>query len=105
MQIEKLIDAAVDLRIATLKAEEQGIVGMSRSYEMKDNTLCSEEYFQIYNEKDYANILKDKEYTVERFIDDDYKYQYKAKLCGLIFICITNELLFEGDENKILEDK
>jgi hypothetical protein len=110
MQIEKLIDAAVDLRDAVLKANkeiknaklkarEQGIIGITD--EGKTN-----EQFQIYDEKDFKEMIRTREYKIEEFNYPPHKYQYIVKVCGLNFIHITTELLNDGDENKIeSEDK
>ena len=94
--LNKLIDVAVDLRVATLKAGEQNIINIS-------GIGTEREAFQFYGEENFAEIIKDKEYSVEKFTSD--KYKYTSIISGLKFFCITNELLFEGDENKIAEDK
>jgi hypothetical protein len=94
MQIEKLIDAAIDYRIAKLKAREQGIIGV---------TDCggSREEFQIYDEDDFREMIKTRKYLIVR--NKDY-YEYKTKVAGLNFICLSNKLLFEGDEERLVED-
>lgn len=97
MQREKLIDRAVDLRIATLRAEAEGICGIV-------DCGGNREEFLYYNEEDFARLIKDREYTVQKF-PYDYKYQYTGIISGLTFICLSNELLFEGDEEKLKEDK
>lgn len=92
MQIEKLIDIAVDFRLAALKAKELGIINISYLGH-------EEEAFQYYGEEEFASMIKDKKYTVEKFDRDSYKYS--CIICGLTFFCITDKLLFENDENKI----
>jgi hypothetical protein len=96
MQTEKLIDRAVDLRIATLRAEEQGICGIV-------DCGGNREEFLYYNEEDFARLIKGRDYTVRKH-SHSYKYQYKCKLCGLTFTCLTNKLLFDGDEIKLEEE-
>lgn len=94
MQIEKLVDAAIDYRIAKLKAREQGIIGV---------TDCggSREEFQIYDEDDFREMIKTRKYLIVR--NKDY-YEYKTKVAGLNFVCLSNKFLFEGDEKRLVED-
>ncbi len=94
MQIEKLVDAAIDYRIAKLKAREQGIIGV---------TDCggSREEFQIFDEDDFREMIKTRKYLIVR--NKDY-YEYKTKVAGLNFVCLSNKLLFEGDEERLVED-
>ena len=94
MQIEKLIDAAIDYRIAKLKAREQGIIGV---------TDCggSREEFQIYDADDFREMIKTREYTI---VHSKNYYEYKTKVAGLNFICLSNKLLFEGDEERLVEN-
>jgi hypothetical protein len=99
MQIEKLVDAAIDYRIAKLKAREQGIIGI---------TDCGgkREEFQIYDKDDFQEILKTREYTIiKRDGDDDYRYEYKTKVAGLNFICLTPYLFKEEDKKYITEEE
>lgn len=96
MNIEELVDAAVDLRIANLKAREQGILSVY-------DAGTKEERFHFYKEEDFMNIIKDREYAIKNH-DAKFKYKYISIINGLMFFCITNELLFEGDENKIEEE-
>lgn len=96
MQIEKLVDAAIDLRIATMRAEEQGICGIVDCGGKKEE-------FIYFDKEDFAKLIKGRDYTVRKY-PHSYKYQYKSKLCGLTFTCFTNKLLFDGDEEKIEEE-
>ena len=96
MQTEKLIDRAVDLRIATMRAEEQGVCGIVDCGGKKEE-------FIYYDKEDFARLIKDRDYTVRKH-SHSYKYQYKSKLCGLTFTCLTNKLLFDGDEIKLEEE-
>lgn len=88
--LDKLIEAAIDLRIANLKARAQGIISVT-------NAGTEREAFQIFKEEDFIRLAKDSKYTVEKF-DSEYKYKYTSVISGLRFFCITNKLLFE--ENK-----
>jgi|SRR5665647_1138888 len=94
MNLEKRIDAAVDLKIATLRAKEQGITGYTQNTDNSDS-------FQIYNEKDFRQMLKTREYKIEIFNYPPYKYQYSTKVAGLNFIYKATEYLFTGDESKL----
>jgi hypothetical protein len=99
MQIEKLIDAAIDYRIAKLKAREQGIIGI---------TDCGgkREEFQIYDKDDFEEIIKTREYIIiKRDGDGDYRYEYKTKVAGLNFICLTPCLFKEEDKKYITEEE
>lgn len=93
MQIEKLLDAAIDYRIAKLKAREQGIIGV---------TDCggSREEFQIYNEDDFREMIKTREYTI---VHSKNYYEYKTKVAGLNFIFLTPHLFKEEDKEFIVE--
>jgi len=91
MDIEKMIDTAVDLKIATLRAKEQGII----SYTEMDNK------FQVYDEKNFRRMLKMKEYKIKRFDYPPYKYEYKVVVLGLNLIYIAIEYLFIGDADKL----
>lgn len=94
MQIEKLVDSAVDYRIAKLKAMEQGIIGV---------TDCggSREEFQIYDKDDFQEMLKTRPYTISR--NGEY-YEYKTKVAGLNFICLTPYLFKKEDMDYIVEE-
>ena len=95
MQIEKLVDSAVDYRIAKLKAREQGIIGV---------TDCggSREEFQIFDKDDFQEMIKTREYTIiKRDGDGDYRYEYKVKVAGLSFICLT-PILFKEEEREVI---
>lgn len=98
MQIEKVVDAAVDYRISKLKAREQGIIGV---------TDCggSREEFQIFDKDDFREMIKTREYTItKRDGDGDYRYEYKVKVAGLNFICLTPYLFKEEDREFIVEN-
>ena len=91
MQIKKLINAAEELKIATLRAKEQGIHGYERT----------EDCFNVFNDEKFKELAKDRKYTISH--KGDYRgfmYEYKVKIDGLEFKNITNKLLLEGDEDK-----
>lgn len=97
INLEKLVDVAVELRIATLKADEQGIICYSK-------TLSGEEYFTLWNNEQFAEITKEREYKIKRFGGKHFNYKYETYISGLKFICLTEKLLLDGDENKIEEE-
>ncbi len=97
MQIEKLVDVAIDYRVTKLRAREQGIIGV---------TDCggSREEFQIFDKDDFQEMIKTREYTIiKRDGDGDYRYEYKAKVAGLNFVCLTPFLFKEEDREFIVE--
>lgn len=91
VNIEKLVDAAVELRIATLRADEQAIIGY----------MHNSEEFQVFGEDKIAELFKDREYTVEDLKSKTHPYRYKCVITGLKFIALSNKLLFEGDDDKL----
>lgn len=95
MQIEKLVDAAIDYRVAKLRAREQGIIGVT------DCGGKSEE-FQIHDKDDFQEIIKTRKCTViER--DSEYRYEYKVEVAGLSFIYLTPFLFKEEDREFIVK--
>lgn len=95
MQIKKFINAAEELKLATLRAKEQGISGYREG----------EDIFNVFNDENFKKIAKDREYKIRRRFNQAYIYEYTVAVDGLVFTNITNKLLFDGDENKIAEDK
>lgn len=95
MQIEKLVNVAIDFRLAELKARELGIIDISA-------IGTEREAFHYFGEKDFKKMIEGKKYTVEKF--DIKQYKYTCVISGLTFFCITDDLLFEGDEKKIEEE-
>ena len=93
MQIEKLVDAAVDYRVAKLRAREQGIIGV---------TDCggSREEFQVRDTDDFREMIKTREYTITKR-DGDYRFEYKTEVAGLSFICLT-PFLFDAEDRKYI---
>lgn len=91
--IEKLIDAAIDYRVSKLKAREQGIIGV---------TDCggNREEFQIFDKNVFQEMIKTREYEISR--NGEY-YEYKTKVAGLTFICLTLFLFKEEDRKYIPE--
>ncbi len=94
MQIEKLINVASEVRIATLKLKEQGIYSYNDAF---DTFHIPEDMF--------LSILGDKKYKVTLRNCTEYPHRYAVTITGLTFYCITNKLLFEGDEKKIKESE
>jgi hypothetical protein len=93
--IEKLVETAVDYRQAALRARNLGIINIS--YLGYKN-----EAFQIYGVEDFAKLIEGKKYTVAEF--NYTRLKYTCVISNLTFFCITDKLLFEGDENKIEEE-
>jgi hypothetical protein len=91
--LNKLVDVAIEYRIAKLKAEEQGIIGV---------TDCGgkRESFQVYNKDDFKEMIKTRPYTISR--NGEY-YEYKTKVAGLNFICLTL-LLFKKEDRKYIPE-
>lgn len=88
---EKLVDAAVDLRISSLKAREQKIIGV---------TDCGgeREKFQIYDKDHFQEMIKTRKYSICR--NSEY-YEYSTQVAGLTFICLT-PFLFDFDDRKYI---
>lgn len=101
MNIDNLVNAAVDLRIATLRAREQGIINYTEEIKNLD-----EERFNIYSEKDFREMIATRPYKIVELGRHmlPYKYRYKVKVSGLNFTHITINLLFENDNEKIEEE-
>ena len=94
--IEKLIDTAIDYRVAKLRAKEQGIIGII-------DCGGKREEFQVHNKDDFKEMIKTREYEISR--NGEY-YKYKTKVAGLTFICLTPFLFKEEDRKFIVaEDK
>lgn len=97
MQTEKLVDAAIDLRDATLRAREQGIISYTGGQYAKEE-------FQIYDKDNFKEMIETREYRVTKR-DDEYRYQYNVKVAGLNFICITPFLFKEEDKEFIVTEE
>lgn len=97
MQIEKLVDAAIDYRVSKLKAREQGIIGV---------TDCGgkREEFQIYDKDDFEEIIETREFIVTKR-ESEYRYQYNVKVAGLNFMYLTPYLFREEDMDYIVEEE
>lgn len=93
MQIENLIDTAVDLRISTLRAKETKIIAYS---DWKDGFQVSSTTFQ--------EIKGNRDYEVFDRKDEEYKYLYTMKISGLLFFAVSPFLIYEGDEGKVQEE-
>lgn len=91
MQIEKLINIAEEFKIATLKAYEYGIKGYVKNLD--------EDIFLI-NKEGFKRLSVGRDYIVKVF-GSCYKYEYQIKSEGVIFYLLTDEFLFDDDENKL----
>ena len=90
---EKLVDAAIDYRVAKLKAREQGIIYIN-------DCGGDKEQFLISDTDDFRGMIKTREYTIiER--KGDFRYEYKIKVAGLSFICLT-PFLFDSEDRKYI---
>lgn len=96
MQINnsKLLEVAEEFKIAKLKADLFGINGYVKGSDCKD-------LFQV-TEEGFRKLALGREYTVERFTSC-FLYEYKTKVDGVGFYVLTDDLLFDGDENKIIK--
>ena len=83
----ELIKICKELREATLKAKELGVINISGLYN-KD----SKEQYQIGEETLFVELAKDKEVTKQEH-SSEYKWKYTVEVDGLIFFIITNEEL------------
>lgn len=92
MNIENFIDTAIDFRASKIRAKELGIINI---YD-----YLIEEF--LITDKVFKNIAKDRNYTIKAF-NENYEFEYKVTICGLNFVALTKELLFEGDEGRITE--
>lgn len=93
-KLEKFLDAAVNLRIATLRAKEQGITDYNKY----------EDFFYVLDDDNFENLIKGRKYTIQKSDCPSFEYEYKATISGLVFKNMTNDLLFEGDEEKVKKD-
>ena len=92
---EKLVDAAIDYRVTTLRAAEQGIIGI---------TDCGgeREEFLVFDKDDFREMIETREYTItER--KGDFRYEYKTKVAGLSFVCLSPFLFKEEVKEFIVE--
>lgn len=88
---ESIIDTAVDLRIMTLKAKEQGII----DYNPDEN-----EEFLITAET-FKSIKGNREHKVSKTNGNYYPYRYDVEIAGLKFFAIAPCLMYENDLEKL----
>lgn len=88
--LDLIFKVAENLKIQTLKADNLGIDGYIRCLNV----------FQITNNL-FQKIFNDKPYKISDF--DKNRLQYQGTIEGLSFYTVTNELLFEGDEEQELD--
>ena len=93
IDVEKLVDAAVDLKVATEQAEEQSIIFYSSSADR----------FLIYSETVFKELINGRSYEVAKY-NGKLDYIYTVIVDELKFIHITDKLLFDGDLEKIREE-
>jgi hypothetical protein len=76
-----------------LKAREQGIISVT-------NCGRSKEEFQVFDKDVFREMIETREYTIiER--EGHYRYEYKTKVAGLSFICLT-PFLFDAEDKKYI---
>ena len=94
IDVEKLVDAAVDLKVATERAEEKSIIFYSSSADR----------FLIYSETVFKELLNGRKYEVAKY-NGKLDYMYTVIVDELEFIHITDKLLFNEDLEKIMEEE
>ena len=92
-KLDSIMETAINLKVATLKADNLGIYSYSRYY---DDFHIKEEVFE--------EMFKDRKCEIIDRKSNEFKLEYKGRIEGLTFICLSNELLFEGDEERLVED-
>lgn len=99
MQIEKIIETAEDLKLATYRAEHAGICGFTH--------ITNKEHFLIHDEDIFKKLMEDNSYKIEDFNvkGSDYIYEYIVNVGGLNFVYLARELfdrdipMQEGERN------
>lgn len=92
-ELDLIIENAVNLRIAALKANDKEIY---RYNDYDDSFLISEKLF--------AEMFKDKKCEILDRESNKYKLKYKGVIDGLTFYTITDDLLFNNDEKLEAEE-
>ena len=85
--MENLIKVCKDLRVATLEAQKLGVINI-----LGLHNEDSKEQYQIYEEKLFLELAKDKLITKKKH-SSEYKWKYTVEVDGLTFFTITNEEL------------
>ena len=86
-KLNSILEVAFELKIATLKAEEKEIYRYSS---WADNFHVKKELFK--------EMFKSRKYEISLH-DEYYKYKYEGTINGLIFITVTDNLLFDSDSD------
>jgi hypothetical protein len=96
--IEKILEVAEELKLATLRAEEIGIASYSKYYNA----------FHVTDEDLFRSIIKNNMPIMKNRENTEYPYQYEFTIQGTAFFTITKEPLeLEGKVKggtKCLED-
>lgn len=90
-KLDLIVEAAVNLRIATLRALQNGIKGYDKDLDA----------FNIYDDSEFKEIIENKTYVIKVRENNDFRFEYIATIEGLRFRNVTCQLLFDGDESKI----
>ena len=101
MQIEKLIEVAEELRIKTMKLNEELESANSKAY--KEAGIYSySDYsggFHVTKET-FLEIAGDNIFTIKESNIEYYKYKYECTVDGMLFFCISNHFWdFKKEEN------
>lgn len=93
MQIEKILETAEKLKLATLQAKELGVI----KYIAYDNSILvlGDVFKELFKNKEYELILKK---PTDNWTD--YTHNYVGFLDGMTFETFTIKPLFEKDEVK-----
>jgi len=94
MQIEKLLEVAAEYKIAMLKADEMSIIGYHQIHNFEKDA------FHIYDEEVFKQIIGNRPYKIRKRVTDEL-YDYTVKINDYHFFCVTEALLFEGDEKYV----
>lgn len=87
-KLDAVIETAVNLKVATLKANNLDIYDYSGSYS---------NYFQVGSEL-FEEMFKNRKCEIyDRGKYDDYPLEYKGTIEGLTFLTITDDLLFTNE--------
>jgi hypothetical protein len=101
MQIEKLIEVAEELRIKTVKLNEELELANSKAY--KETGIYSYSIYQNgfhVTEERFLEIANGSIFTIKERDDKHFKYQYEYSIDGILFFCITNHFWdFKKEEN------
>lgn len=106
MQIEKLIEVAKELKIKTMKLNEELELANSKAYE-EAGIYSYSDYsggFHVTKET-FLEIAGDNTFTIKEWEDEYYKYKYECTVDGMLFYCITKRFLDFKKEENVEEDE